>query len=99
MTYLELCFAHGAIETVFERLIFKVKLNIVVVFCVTDSDVKVDLHGTFGDRASFLWLTELDVVLEDVAILLSLKDLANVDLRPRVNNPLHNLFAFFCSHF
>ena len=63
-TYLELGFAHGAVESVLERLVLEIEFNVVLVRAIADCDVKVDLDGTLGNRSKFVRLGELNVIPE-----------------------------------
>ena len=60
--YLELGLAHGAVESVLERLVLEVEFNLVLIRAISDGDVKVDFDGSFGDRSKFVWLGEFDEV-------------------------------------
>ena len=98
-TYLEHILTHRAIHAVLERLILEIELNIVIVRAVAHSYIKEDLDCAFGDRPQFVWLTELNVVLEHVAILCTKENLVDVDAGPGVNDALDYLLPSLLIHF
>ena len=61
-TYLELGLAHGAVQSVLERLILKVEFDVILIRAISDRDIEVHFDGTLGDRSKFVRLGEFDIV-------------------------------------
>ena len=61
-THLEHVFSHSAIHAVLERLILKVKLNIVLIFVSVNGYVEEDFDSTFRNRSELVWLAELHII-------------------------------------
>ena len=61
-THLEHVFSHSAIHAVLKAFIFKVELNIVLTWLLTNCDIKENLNRSLWNGPKFIWLTELDIV-------------------------------------
>ena len=101
-SYLEHILAHGVVQFVFERLIFKVEFHFVTVVLSTLvlqlDQVKVDLDSALWDRLGLMGLRELDLILENVGILLHEENLVDVDLGPFIDNAFYDVQTFLFSH-
>ena len=79
-----------------ETLVFEVELHFVLTLFGLN-DVEINLYGSFGNGFDSFWLTEFDLVAENVPYLVEEEHLDDVDLTPVIDDILNNYFAaLFC---
>ena len=79
-----------------EALVFEVELHFMLAF-VSFDDVEIDLYCSFRNRFDSFWLTEFDLVAENVSYLVEEEHLDDVDFTPVIDDILNNYFAaLFC---
>lgn len=79
-----------------ETLIFEVELHLMLTFVGLD-DVKINLYCSFRNGFDSFWLTEFDLVAENVSYLVEEEHLDDVHFTPVIDDILDNYFAaLFC---
>lgn len=87
---------HRAARFMLETLVFEVELHFVLTLFGLN-DVEINLYGSFWNGFDSFWLTEFDLVAENVAYLVEEEHLDDVDLTPVIDDILNNYFAaLFC---
>ena len=89
--------SHGVAWSMLERLIFKVELNLMLAIFSFDN-IKVNFDSSLWNRFVVLWLTEFNLVTEDVTNLVKVEYLVDINLAPLINNFLDDVFSRLLVH-
>ena len=80
-----------------ERLIFEVKFNLMLAIFSFDN-IKVNFDSSLWNWFVAFWLTEFDLVTEDVTNLVEVEYLVDIDLAPFIYNFLDDVFSRLLVH-
>ena len=89
--------SHSGAWSMLERLIFEVKFNLMLAIFSFDN-IKVNFDSSLWNWFVAFWLTEFDLVTEDVTNLVEVEYLVDIDLAPFIYNFLDDVFSRLLVH-
>ena len=89
--------SHSGAWSMLERLIFEVELNLMFAIFSFDN-IKVNFDSSLWNWFVAFWLTEFDLVTEDVTNLVKVEYLVDINLAPLIYDFLDNVFSSLFVH-